>query len=236
MKPIWRGLLRNLECLLALLFLGGCTAGLSSIGIGPLVFIIIAIVRLLGSKSLRERAKLWNTVLTASTLGAIAHVVFAFAITSLAQRISGTIVLSSSDTPDSVEVLMFAGPVLISGLIGAFFAYRSRGHNVPTAKAAVLATYIALGLEGLFYILALAGDTRHQNEALGIGWVTFLFSSLMQLIAAGLGATLFSSLTRRRHRESSAAVSRSGATEEAKVGPFAEPRPRPPLFSPRASG
>lgn len=221
MKLIWRGLLNNLECLLALLLLGGCVAGTSSLGIGPLMFIIIAITRL-SAHNLGERAKLWNTALTASILGAIARFVFAFAMASLAQQISGTKILYSRDVPDSVEMLMFAGPVLISGLVGVFVASQFRGRDVT--KVAVLATYVALGGEGWCYIFG------RESEALGVGWAAFLSSSLIQLIAAGLGATLFSSLARRRHRESSAAVSRSGATEEAKVGPHAEPRPRPPLF------
>ena len=174
--------------LLAVLLMGGCTVSMSSIGIGPLVFMIMAIVSLV-SKSLRGRAKLWNTVLTASILGAIVHIVLASAMSSLAQQISDTNVLCR----------MAAGQNLASSLICAFVACRSQYHVVPTALAAVVATYVALGWEGLLYVL-------EQNATLNkYGVATFLLSSVPRVIAAGLGAVLFSLLVSflagRHHRE-----------------------------------
>jgi len=200
--------LDNLYSLLAVVMMAGCTASLSSLGIGPLVFIIVAIIRLV-SKSLGGWAKLCDTVLAASMLGAIVHIVSTYAITFLAQQIYGGGLLYHGVLPASVVVLMAAGHVLITGLtVGAFVAYRCRGYDVSTAPTAVLATcvalgatYVALGFEGWFY-LKVIGDPQDAEE---IGGGLTFFCSSGRLIVAGLGAILFSFLisflTGRRHHE-----------------------------------
>ncbi len=194
--------LDNLESLLAILMVAGCTVSLSSIGIGPLVFIIIAIIRLVGSKSLGERAKLLNTVLTASILGAVAHIVSASIVPSLAQQIYGTSLFSvPSSVPEPIGSLMLAGPAFISGLVvGALVAYRYRRHVVLAALgAASVATYIALGWEGWFYWILTDRYFLIDDDLQFLGWFTSSLCSVVQFMVAGLGAILCGFLI-GRHR------------------------------------
>jgi uncharacterized membrane protein YbhN (UPF0104 family) len=119
-------------------------------------------------------------------------------MSSLAQQIYGTSFFSA---PDPIGLLMLAGPVFISGLVvGALVAYRYRRHVVLAALgAAIVATYIALGWEGWFYLILTDRYFRIDDDFRTLGSFTSLLCSGVQFMVAGLGAILCGFLI-GRHR------------------------------------